>query len=149
MDFVVTKNKTDPCAEKLHSAGLRSTGPRRAVLNELQKGGHHAAANIYESIKADLPGTSLQAVYIVLNDLTKAGVTRKIETGSGVAALYETRVGDNHHHLVCTSCGQIEDVACVVGEAPCLTPSDTHGFAIATADVVFTGICASCQNNQT
>jgi Fur family ferric uptake transcriptional regulator len=91
-----------------------------------------------------LPGTSIQNVHNVLGDLTTAGLVRRIEP-AGSAALYERRIGDNHHHVVCTGCGAVADVDCVVGHAPCLHPSDAGGFAIDTAEVTFWGLCPSCQ----
>lgn len=130
-------------AVRLSAAGLRSTAPRRAVLDTLSRGGHLDASDVFQSLKHDLPGTSLQAVYIVLSALTEVGLLRKIESGGGPAR-YEARIGDNHHHLVCRSCGRIEDVDCAVGEAPCLTPSSTAGFTIEQAEVVYHGLCATC-----
>lgn len=138
----VTHHATES-ATRLNSAGLRSTAPRRAVLDALQPGGHLDASELYERLRGELPGTSLQAVYGVLTALTEAKLLRRI-TPAGGPARYEARVGDNHHHLLCTSCGHLEDVPCVVGAAPCLTPSEDHGFEIASAEVTFHGLCASC-----
>ena len=97
------------------------------------------------SISTGLPGTSPQAVYLVLNDLTRAGLIRKFEP-AGSAALYERRIGDNHHHLICESCGTVQDVDCAVGQAPCLTPSGGEGFRVREAEVTFWGVCATCQS---
>lgn len=130
--------------ERLKAAGLRSTAPRRAVLETLQPGGHLDAGEVYNQVKQSLAGTSLQAVYGVLAALTEAGLVRKIEP-VGSAARYEARVGDNHHHLICTSCGRIEDVSCAVGHAPCLVPSESHGFQVTSAEVTFNGLCPECQ----
>ena len=130
-------------AARLNAAGLRSTAPRRAVLDALQPGGHLDASELYERLRGELPGTSLQAIYGVLTALTEANLVRRI-TPAGGSARYEARVGDNHHHLLCTSCGRLEDVPCAVGAAPCLTPSDDHGFEITTAEVTFHGLCADC-----
>lgn len=127
---------------QLSAAGLRSTAPRRAVLETLEPGGHLDASGVFERVTATLPGTSLQAVYGVLGALTEAGLVRRVSHDGGPAH-YEARV-DNHHHLVCRSCGRIEDVPCVVGSAPCLTPEDDHGFTVDTAEVTFYGVCASC-----
>src|SRR5690606_4149053 len=127
-------------ARRLSAAGLRSTAPRRAVLEALSHGGHLDAAEVFESLKHELPGTSLQAVYVILGALTSAGLLRKIESTGGPAR-YEARIGDNHHHLVCRECGCIEDVDCVIGEAPCLSPSDAAGFAVEQAEIVFHGLC--------
>ncbi|MFV0430152.1 MAG: Fur family transcriptional regulator [Arachnia sp.] len=128
----------------LSEFGLRSTAPRRAVLEVLKRGGHLTAAAIFELVARDLPGTSLQAVYNVLAAFTEAGLVRRIEL-PGSSALYESRVGDNHHHLLCMDCGRVEDVPCVKGAAPCLAPSQTHGFSIMSAEVTFTGLCPDCR----
>uniref|UniRef100_UPI003A869EED Fur family transcriptional regulator n=1 Tax=Leucobacter sp. BZR 635 TaxID=3378705 RepID=UPI003A869EED len=133
-----TTHHVTESAARLNAAGLRSTAPRRAVLDALQPGGHLDASEVYERLRGDLPGTSLQAIYGVLTALTEANLVRRV-TPAGGSARYEARVGDNHHHLLCTSCGRIEDVP-----SPCLTPSDTHGFEITTAEVTFHGLCANC-----
>ena len=130
--------------ERLKRAGLRSTEPRRAVVAALGQGGHHSAAEVFDSVSERLTGTSLQAVCGILSALNEAGLARKIEP-PGSPALYELRIGDNHHHLVCTECGLILDVPCALGEAPCLTASETHGVAIATAEVTYHGMCPDCQ----
>lgn len=130
-------------AARLNAAGLRSTAPRRAALDALQLGGHLDASELYEQLRHDLPGTSLQAVYGVLSALTDAGLVRRVDAAGGPAR-YEARVGDNHHHLLCRSCGMLEDVPCAVGEAPCLTPSGHHGYVIETAEVTYHGLCGSC-----
>ena len=131
-------------AQSLSDAGLRSTGPRRATLHVLSRGGHFDAAEVFEAVKQELPGTSLQAIYGVLAALTEAGLVRKIEPAGGPAH-FERRIGDNHHHLVCSACGRIEDVPCAIGEAPCLTASHTHGFTIESAEVTFNGLCPTCR----
>ncbi len=97
-----------------------------------------------EEVHSDLPDVSIQSVYNVLNDLTEQGILRRF-TPPHSAALYETRVNDNHHHAICTGCGRVEDVDCAVGHAPCLTPSDDHGMAIQIADVLYQGICEDCR----
>lgn len=130
-------------ATRLSNAGLRSTAPRRAVLEVLSRGGHLDASEVFESLKYDLPGTSLQAIYIILGALTQAGLLRRID-GTGGTTRYEARINDNHHHLVCRSCGRIEDVDCTIGAAPCLTPSSTAGFTVEQAEVVFHGLCPAC-----
>lgn len=130
-------------SEQLKSAGLRSTGPRRAVMEVLARGGHWNATDVFDEVAQALDSTSLQAVYGVLSALSEAGLARKVEPPNS-PALYERRVGDNHHHLVCTECGDIRDVACATGEAPCLTASETHGFDIHAAEVTYFGVCASC-----
>lgn len=141
-----THHRTESAA-RLNAAGLRSTAPRRAVLDALQPGGHLDASELYERLRGELPGTSVQAIYGVLAALTEAKLVRRLSPAGG-PALYEARVGDNHHHLLCTSCGRLEDVACAVGVAPCLTPSDDHGFAITSAEITFHGLCAACVSPQ-
>lgn len=128
----------------LRQAGLRVTAPRTAVLRALETHPHADADEVFRAIAGDLPGTSLQAVYVVLGALTDAGLLRRIEP-AGSPARYERRTGDNHHHVVCTRCGAVDDVDCVHGEAPCLTPSSTGGYAITTAEVTFWGLCPACQ----
>lgn len=139
-----TTSPESPATLLLHAAGLRTTAPRRAVLNVLQQGGHFGAAEVYDLVREELPGTSLQAVYGVLGAFTAAGITRKIELEGG-SALFEIRRNDNHHHLLCMECGRVEDVPCVVGHAPCLTPVDDLGFTTMVAEVTFKGICPDCQ----
>jgi Fur family transcriptional regulator, stress-responsive regulator len=128
----------------LRDAGLRVTAPRVAVMRALETHPHADADEVFQAIADALPGTSLQAVYVVLGALTEAGLVRRIEP-AGSPARYERRIGDNHHHVVCTRCGAVDDVDCVHGEAPCLTPSSTGGFAITTAEVTFWGLCPACQ----
>ena len=96
------------------------------------------------AVRDELPGVSHQAVYDSLHALTGAGLVRRIQPAGSVAR-YEARTGDNHHHVVCRSCGSVADVDCAVGAAPCLTPSEDHGFVIDEAEVVFPGLCADCQ----
>ena len=93
-------------------------------------------------------GTSIQATYNVLNDLHGAGLLRRIEP-AGSPARFERRIDDNHHHLICRSCGDLHDIDCVVGEAPCLVPSDSHGFVLDEAEVVYWGLCPNCQTTTT
>jgi Fur family ferric uptake transcriptional regulator len=128
----------------LRDAGLKATRGRVAVLDALNDRPHANAETIFRTLLPTLPGTSIQNVHNVLGDLTAAGLLRRIEP-AGSAALYERRIGDNHHHVVCTGCGAVADVDCVVGHAPCLHPSDAGGFAIDTAEVTFWGLCPSCQ----
>lgn len=130
-------------AELLRSAGLRVTTPRLAVLRATERMPHATADAIVSALSAELPTTSHQAVYGVLAALTGVGLVRRIEP-AGSPARYERRTGDNHHHIVCAVCGAIEDVDCAVGHAPCLTPSETHGFAVTTAEVIYWGICERC-----
>ncbi|MFJ8580008.1 Fur family transcriptional regulator [Micromonospora sp. NPDC093277] len=127
----------------LREAALRVTRPRVAVLNAVHAQPHADTDSIIGVVRRDLPTVSRQAVYDVLRVLTVAGLLRRIEPPGSVAR-YESRVGDNHHHVVCRSCGVIADVNCAVGEAPCLTASDDHGFSIDEAEVVYWGTCPVC-----
>ena len=108
-------------------------------------GGHPDALRVAHHVREPRGGASTQAVYDALGALTGAGLLRRIEP-PGSPARYETRVADNHHHLVCRSCGTIVDVDCAAGEAPCLHPADDHGFAIDEAEVVFWGECERCRD---
>lgn len=142
---MMSAQPSDSATQVLHDAGLRTTAPRRAVLTVLQRGGHHHAADVYEQVRSDLPGTSLQAVYGVLGALTTAGLARKVEPEGG-PAVFELLRGDNHHHLLCVGCGRLEDMPCVIGEAPCLTPAQDLGFRVEVAEVTFKGLCPECQD---
>ncbi|UQS24635.1 transcriptional repressor [Amycolatopsis thermalba] len=128
---------------QLRAVSLRVTRPRLAVLAALHDHPHVDTETVIELVRADHPTVSHQAVYDVLRALTEAGLVRRIQP-AGANARYESRVGDNHHHVVCRSCGAIADVDCTVGHAPCLTASDDHGFVIDQAEVVFWGVCPDC-----
>lgn len=128
----------------IRDAGLRATAGRVAVLEALGSTAHVSAEQVFQRVAEQVPTTSIQSVHNVLADLTGVGLVRRIEP-AGSAALYERHVGDNHHHVVCTHCGAVADVDCVVGHAPCLTPSSDAGFTIQTAEVTFWGLCPSCQ----
>jgi Fe2+ or Zn2+ uptake regulation protein len=130
--------------DELRSAGLRATGGRLAVLKALEDAPHTDAESLYAIVSSILPGIPKQSIYNALNDLTGKGLVRRVEP-AGSAALYERRLGDNHHHIVCRSCGKIADVDCVVGEAPCLQPSSVDGFSLETAEVTFWGLCDDCR----
>ncbi len=134
---------TTECERQLREAGLRVTRPRLAVLSAVHDHPHLDTDAITGLVRAELGAVSHQAVYDVLRALTTTGLLRRIEP-TGSAARYEARVGDNHHHVVCRSCGAIADVDCVVGAAPCLTSSDDHGFVVDEAEVVFWGHCPDC-----
>lgn len=134
-------------AESIRSAGLKVTAPRLAVMRALADAPHADAEHLFAAVRAELPGTSLQAVYGVLTALTGVGLVRRIQP-AGSAARFERRVGDNHHHAVCSRCNSVHDIECVVGEAPCLTPAhsaEIGGFAVQSAEVTFWGLCESCQ----
>ena len=127
----------------LRGAALRVTRPRISVLGAVHRHPHADTESIIGAVRADLGEVSHQAVYDVLRALTTAGLVRRIQP-SGALARYEARVGDNHHHVVCRSCGVIADVDCAVGHAPCLTACDDYGFAIDEAEVTYWGLCPSC-----
>ncbi len=128
----------------LRDAGLRVTKPRTAVIGALADNPHASANDVFLAITGELSGTSRQAVYNVLGDLADNGLAQRIEP-AGSPARYELRVGDNHHHGVCTSCGAVADIDCAVGHAPCLTPQHTAGFVVHEAEVTYWGTCADCQ----
>ena len=133
--------------QQLRATGLRVTRPRIAVLDVLTKGGHLEVEEITRQVRERLDSVSVQAVYDVLGALSRAGLARRIEP-AGSPARFEARVGDNHHHIVCRSCGTIEDVDCVVGERPCLDPGTGHGFEVDEAEVTFWGLCPACQQER-
>jgi Fur family ferric uptake transcriptional regulator len=128
----------------LRDAGLRVTRPRVAVLATLHARPHADTDSVIVGVRESLGEVSQQAVYDVLRALTQAGIVRRIQP-TGSVARYETRVGDNHHHVVCRSCGVIADVDCAVGEVPCLTAGDDHGFVIDEAEVIYWGLCPACR----
>nr|WP_280401810.1 Fur family transcriptional regulator [Nocardia carnea] len=130
----------------LRDAALRVTAPRLAVLNVVHDNPHSDTDTIIGQVRETLGAVSHQAVYDVLRALTTAGLLRRIQP-TGSVARYETRVADNHHHLVCRSCGAIADVDCAHGAAPCLTASDNHGFTIDEAEVVYWGLCPDCSTS--
>src|ERR1700729_4415228 len=132
-----------PAADELRGAGLRVTAARVALLETVRHGDHLGVEAIAAGVRERVGHVSLQAVYEALHALTAAGLMRRIEPAGG-APRFEGRVGDNHHHLICRSCGVVADVDCAVGQAPCLTASDDHGFSIHEAEVVYWGLCPSC-----
>ena len=133
----------DGYADLLRASSLRVTRPRVAVLAAVYANPHADTDSIIGVVRDDLGEVSHQAVYDVLRALTEAGLVRRIQPAGSVAR-YESRVADNHHHLVCRSCGTIADVDCAVGERPCLTASDDRGFAVDEAEVVYWGLCPEC-----
>ena len=133
---------------QLRAASLRVTRPRLAVLAALRDHPHVDTDTVISLVRAGLPTVSHQTVYDVLRALSVAGVVRRIQP-AGATARYEARVGDNHHHVVCRSCGAIADVDCAVGHAPCLTASDDHGFVVDEAEVVYWGTCPDCAAEST
>ncbi|WP_372789731.1 Fur family transcriptional regulator [Paraconexibacter sp.] len=131
----------------LRGASLRVTRPRVAVLGAVHERPHSDTSSIIGLVREELGEVSSQAVYDVLRALTTAGLVRCIHPAGSVAR-YESRVGDNHHHLVCRSCGAITDVDCVTGVAPCLNPVDTQGFELDEAEVVYWGVCPKCSTDR-
>lgn len=139
----MTAPQTPTTAEELRGAGLRVTAARVALLETVRDGDHLDVEAIAAGVRERVGHISLQAVYEALHALTTAGLVRRIEP-PGSPALFEGRVGDNHHHLVCRSCGVVADVDCAVGHTPCLTASDDRGFSIDEAEVIYWGVCPNC-----
>ncbi|MEV0612510.1 Fur family transcriptional regulator [Nonomuraea sp. NPDC050404] len=139
----MTTPQTPTAADELRGAGLRVTAARVAMLETVRDGDHLDVESIAGGVRERVGHVSLQAVYEALHVLTAAGLVRRIEP-AGHPARFEGRVGDNHHHVVCRSCGAVADVDCAVGHAPCLTASDDHGFTIDEAEVVYWGLCPAC-----
>jgi Fur family transcriptional regulator, stress-responsive regulator len=140
---VVTAAQTPTIAEELRAAGLRVTAARVALLETVRDGDHLGVEAIAAGVRDRVGHVSLQAVYEALHALTAAGLVQRIEP-AGSPARFEGRVSDNHHHVVCRSCGAVADVDCAVGETPCLTASDDHGFSIDEAQVIYWGLCPDC-----
>ena len=132
----------------LRKAALRVTRPRVAVLSAVHAHPHADTDSILGVVRRQLPRVSHQAVYDVLRALTAAGLVRRIQPAGSVAR-YESRVGDNHHHVVCRVCGAIADVDCAVGDAPCLTASNDQEFSIDEAEVTYWGVCPDCVAGRT
>src|SRR6202167_487126 len=139
----MTSSKSPNAADELRGAGLRVTAARVALLQTVREGDHLGVEAIAAGVRDRVGHVSLQAVYEALHALTAAGLIRRIEP-DGSPARFEGRVGDNHHHVVCRSCGLVADVDCAVGEVPCLTASDAHGFSIDEAQVIYWGLCPAC-----
>ena len=131
--------------EQLRERGLRVTSPRLAVLRAVSElAGHPDVEQVAAHARGRLGTISIQTVYDSLRALTGAELLRRIEP-AGSPARYETRVGDNHHHVVCRHCGAAHDIDCVVGAAPCLEPSELAGFTIDEAEITFWGVCPACR----
>ena len=139
----MTASQIPTTADELRGAGLRVTAARVALLEAVRDGDHLGVESLASGVRDRVGHISLQAVYEALHALTGAGLIRRIEP-PGSPARFEGRVGDNHHHLVCRSCGVVTDVDCAVGEAPCLTASDDHGYSIDEAEVIYWGLCPDC-----
>ncbi|MGA5036889.1 Fur family transcriptional regulator [Streptomyces capoamus] len=143
----MTASPRPTTAEELRGAGLRVTAARVALLETVRDGDHLGVEAIAAGVRDRVGHISLQAVYEALHALTAAGLVRRIEP-AGHPARFEGRVGDNHHHIVCRSCGTVADVDCAVGEAPCLTAADHRGFTVDEAEVVYWGLCPDCSTGR-
>ena len=130
----------------LRSQGIYVTAPRLATLRAVVDQPHASADVIVGTVRSEIGSVSRQSVYDTLNTLTELGLLRRIQP-MGSPARYESRIGDNHHHVICRSCGCIEDVDCAVNVRPCLTASESHGFEIDEAEVIYWGLCPSCRTN--
>lgn len=133
-------------AETLREHGLSVTAQRLAVMRAVAEHPHITADEVADAVRADIGAISKQAVYDALGVLVDAALVRRIQP-QGSPALFEDRVGDNHHHLICRDCGRVSDVDCAVGSVPCLTASDDHGFTIDEAEVAYWGRCSKCQRD--
>ena len=131
----------------LRAVGLRVTQSRLAVLDVVDADPHLSAEQVAERVRGGIGSASTQAIYDVLNTLTEHRILRRFEP-AGSAMKFEVATGDNHHHLVCRSCGSVADVPCAVGAMPCAVPEDTHGYAIEEAEVTYWGTCPVCARNQ-
>jgi Fur family ferric uptake transcriptional regulator len=127
----------------LRDHGLHVTAQRMAVLGALSRLSHQTADDIEQAVRVELGAISRQSVYDILGTLADKGLLRRIQP-AGSPARYEVRVGDNHHHLICRTCGRTVDVDCALGEAPCLTPNDDAGFEVDEAEVIYWGQCPDC-----
>jgi len=141
------RSPIDP-EQMLRGASLRVTRPRVSVLTAVHEHPHSDTDTVVGVVRDDLGEVSTQAVYDVLRALTAAGLVRRIEPAGSVPR-YESRVGDNHHHIVCRVCGSIADVDCAVGDTPCLTAENDHGFVIDEAEVTYWGLCPTCSTSVT
>jgi Fe2+ or Zn2+ uptake regulation protein len=139
----MTASRTPTTAQELRGVGLRVTAARVAVLETVRNGDHLGVEAVAAGVRDRVGHISLQAVYEALHALTAARLVRRIEP-AGSPARFEGRVGDNHHHIVCRSCGVLADVDCAIGAVPCLSASDNHGFTIDEAEVTYWGLCPDC-----
>jgi Fur family transcriptional regulator, stress-responsive regulator len=134
-------------AERLRDLGLQVTAQRLAVLRAVLASPHGTADDVTTIVRRELGTVSRQTVYDALSALTESGLLRRIQP-AGSSARYETRIGDNHHHLICRTCGRTVDVDCAVGDVPCLTASDDAGYVIDEAEVIFWGRCPECVHTE-
>lgn len=135
---------TEQHADALRGAGLRVTAPRIAALAVVSEQPHADADTVWEAVRARLGSVSRQAVYDVLRALTDAQLLRRVHI-DGRGARFEIQLHDNHHHMVCRSCGRFEDIPCATGSAPCLHPDDTGEFTVEVAEVLYRGLCEECR----
>lgn len=142
-----TRKVTSPeqWATLLRERGLRVTDGRIEALEHLEAHPHSSVAKIHGLLAERTPALSLQSVHNIVNDLTDAGILRRIDPPEAGRALYETRTDDNHHHVQCIHCHRVEDVDCVIGGAPCLSPSHSHGMRLLEASITFRGVCEACE----
>lgn len=136
----------DP-AELLRQRGFNVTAQRLAVLRAVTAQPHISAEAVYEAVRADIGSISRRSVYDSVGVLTETGLLRRIQPAASVAR-YEARVGDNHHHAVCRSCGRLTDVDCAAGPAPCLVAADDAGYEIVEAEVIYWGACPGCRQSE-
>jgi Fur family ferric uptake transcriptional regulator len=137
--------ETASAVDRLRAAGLRVTSPRLAVLAEVAERPHANVGVIVAGVRMRIGSLSTQAAYDIVHPLAQAGILRQIQP-AGSAARFEVETGDNHHHVVCRACGEIADVACAVGEAPCLEAADSGDYLIDEAEVTYWGLCSSCRD---
>ena len=135
----------DDPANLLRRKGLQVTAQRMAVLRAVAQRPHCTADHVAEAVRAEIGAISRQAVYDALRTLTERELVRRIQP-AGSPALYDPRVGDNHHHLICRACGTVRDVDCAIGAAPCLTAAHDSGYEIDEAEVLYWGTCPSCRD---
>ena len=142
----MTPSHPPTTAAELRGAGLRVTAVRVALLEAVRHGDHLGVEALAAGVRERVGHVSLQAVYEALNALAATGLVRRIQP-AGSPARFEGRIGDNHHHAICRVCGAVADVDCAVGEAPCLTASNDHGFEIDEAEVIYWGLCPTCSTD--
>lgn len=142
---VETPTSPEQWGTLLREHGLRVTEGRVTALSYIEMHPHSSAADILDALSSELPSLSQQSVHNIVNDLTETGLLRRIDPPDSGRALYETRTGDNHHHVQCVVCHRIEDIDCLVGGAPCLSPDHSHGMRLLEASVTFRGVCAECE----
>ncbi len=138
---------TDGLVQLLRHHGVQVTAQRLAIMRALSAHPHATADEVADDVRAEIGSISRQAVYDALGVLADKRLVRRIQP-AGSAARFEDRVGDNHHHLICRSCGTTVDINCAVGIVPCLTADDDHGFEIDEAEVIYWGLCAPCRTSE-